>query len=249
MALIWQEASGGRRFEVRSHGSVRRLYIGGVLHTSHHPHQIFTGDVWDLLALGSFYAPRSKRPRFLVLGVGGGRVIHCLLKLWPGCQITAVDLEPLCPKIAAQFFDLDTDAVTFVTEDGRSFVDSYRGGSFDYIIDDMFLEEEGEPARVQSLSNKWTEALRSLLGPGGCLCFNFPDRPSLSKDWAQLSFKESPGLYGEYVTGGRFQNAVLFMPDKEPPRGQLRRLAGSHPLLKGGDQSRLNFHRRRLSSL
>ena len=56
MAVLWQQVCGGQRYEVRSAGKSRRMYVDGVLHSQHHSGRAVSGSVWDLLLLGAMAA-------------------------------------------------------------------------------------------------------------------------------------------------------------------------------------------------
>ncbi len=74
----------------------------------------------------------------LVLGVGGGTVIHLLHKRYPATQITAVDIDPKMIEIGKTFFGLDTiPELKLVVADAAEFVK--KKIHFDLIIIDLFI--------------------------------------------------------------------------------------------------------------
>ena len=78
MAVIWKGCSTDGELEVRSAGATRRLYCDGVLHTQYNPKHILTGDVWDPMGLAPAVSAPGTIQKALVLGLGGGAVVHQL---------------------------------------------------------------------------------------------------------------------------------------------------------------------------
>src|SRR5262245_42256114 len=136
MAVIFSNRIAGVRYEVRTAGRSVRLYTKGAMHTQYHPVHKLTRGVWDLLALPALALPRVQR--VLLLGVGGGAVIHLLRHWCAGVEVTGVELNPVHLQLARRFFGLRLPDVKLVTGDARVFVEQYRGEPFDLVIEDLF---------------------------------------------------------------------------------------------------------------
>ena len=175
MALLWSETIDDKTYEVRSAGSTRRLYTNGAFHSQYNPNQPVTGNVWDLLFLPAMFAPQGSIRRVLVLGVGGGAVINQLNHFIQPDSITGVELDPVHITVAREHFGLNQANIELVCEDARHWVDSYQGEPFDLIIDDLFVDGDGEPFRPIDADVEWFEQLLSMLNPEGTLVFNFGD--------------------------------------------------------------------------
>src|SRR3990170_5760994 len=67
--------------------------------------------------------PQGLIPTILVLGVGGGTVIHLLHKRYPDAHITAVDIDPKMIEIGKRFFALGTiPNLSLVVADAEKFI-------------------------------------------------------------------------------------------------------------------------------
>jgi len=173
VAVIWETVRDGQRYQVRTAGRSVRLYEGGILHTQTHPDRLFTGSVWDLLSLPALMMPAGSIRRVLVLGVGGGSVLRQLQRLLGPLHITGVEYNDLHLELAQRFFGLGPDVADLVHADAGAFVRSWTGEPFDMIIDDIFAEKDGQPARAIAADTDWMMALRRVLSPGGVLVTNF----------------------------------------------------------------------------
>ena len=173
MALLWARDVGGTRYEVRCAGNTLRLYTGGVLHTEYNPTRAVTGSVWDLLMLPAMFYPEGSVRRVLVLGVGGGAVMHMLLRYVEPEEIVGVDLDAMHLKIAKQHFDLQDSRIQLRREDAKEWLTNYRSEPFDMIIEDLFLESNREPLRAIAVDFDWLNVLTRNLTARGCLVMNF----------------------------------------------------------------------------
>lgn len=169
MAVIHSQKIAGVRYQVRTAGRSVRLYTDGAMHTQYHPAHQLTRGVWDLLALPALALPQVNR--VLLLGVGGGAVIHLLRHWCPAVAITGVELNPVHLQLARRFFGLRGRKLALVTADARDFVADYRGESFDLVIEDLF-GGEGLPDRSFAADTHWCRALSQLVSEDGALVIN-----------------------------------------------------------------------------
>lgn len=179
MALLWQTRSGGNRYEVRSAGRTRRLYTNGICHSDYNPGRAVTRSVWDCLFLPVLFRPPAEVRRVLVLGVGGGCVIHLLQRHIRPDHIVGVELSAVHLRVAADYFGLQASELHHA--EAGSWLQDYVGPKFDFIIDDLFLEEGNEARRAIEVDAGWMRLLLKHLAPGGVLSINFPDYRTLKK--------------------------------------------------------------------
>jgi spermidine synthase len=180
MATIWQKKYQGTDYQVRSAGNSLRLYTDGVLHSQYNPKQKVTGSVWDLLFLPALSLANDKPLRVLVLGVGGGAVIHMLNEFLACEKIIGLELNPVHIQVAEEFFNLKGNNVELIQGDAIDWVENFAekklADKFDIIIDDLFYEEGGEPIKLMPANNTWFYNLYSLLKPNGLIVMNFVGR-------------------------------------------------------------------------
>lgn len=189
MAIVWQEKRNGTFYQVRSAGKTLRLYTDNVLHSQFNPDKKLTGSVWDLLFLPALCLEAEKPLRILVLGVGGGAVIHMLNEFLNCEQIKGVELNATHIEIAQKYFALSASNINLIAGDAIRWVETATE-KFDIIIDDLFYEENNEPVKVAAPNATWFYNLYSLLKPNGLIIMNFVGR--------QTAMTAAP-LHDDYV--------------------------------------------------
>ncbi len=172
MAIIWQKHVGDKHYQVRKAGRSIRLYTDGVFHSQYNPDRPVTRGVWDLLMLPAFFYPPGAIKRVLVMGVGGGAVIHLLHRYIRPEQITAIDMDATHLTVAKQFFKIKRSMASLVEADAVKWLQTYKGPPFDMIVEDLFTEEGGEAARAVALTPAWFQLLNRHLGKSGMLVMN-----------------------------------------------------------------------------
>ncbi len=173
MAIVWEKTERGVHYQVRSAGHTRRLYTDGVFHSQYHPRRAFIGGIWDLLFLPALFAAPGRIRRVLLLGVGGGAVIHQLQRFIQPRTIIGVELNPVHLQVARRHFGITPQLATLEQADAVQWLADYRGPAFDMIIDDLFGEAQGEPVRAVDADVPWCRQLLRHLSPDGLLVMNF----------------------------------------------------------------------------
>lgn len=225
MACLYQLEQGDVRYEVRSAGASLRLYTNGAFHSQYNPNYLFTGAVWDLLALPSLFREKPITSA-LVLGVGGGAVIHQLEHLHsPG--ITGIEIDPVHVQIATDFFGVDTKNTQLVTGDARDWLKGHRQ-TFDYIVDDIFLHGDADPERPFAPDGDWLDLLTAHLRPRGVLVQNHIDIQS-ARRWMKMHRSEITERFtrGFLFRTDKYENAVIALYNENISEGQMRSLARS----------------------
>jgi hypothetical protein len=111
----------------------------------------------------------ERRPRTaLVLGLGGGTVVHLLRQRWPDVEITGVDDDPEVLTLARSRFGLDRVRLAIVAADARDYV-RVRRERFDLVIVDLY---RGEVPADFLASRSFARAVRQLVAPGGVAVWN-----------------------------------------------------------------------------
>ena len=181
MAILWQKRVDGTLYEVRSAGKTRRLYTNGVLHSQYNPGQVMTGSVWDLLLLPALCVNDGQIKRVLILGVGGGSVLHQLNALLAPDIIIGVELSPEHIYVSKQFFSLSQPNVVIHRAEAVAWLNAYQGPAFDLIIDDLYGDDNGEPVRAVPLTEPWVDTLLANLADDGVLVVNTVSPEELKK--------------------------------------------------------------------
>ena len=224
MALVWQKQTKDTLYEVRSAGQSLRLYTNKVFHTQYNPRNPLTGHIWDLLMLPAFFYQPGEIKRVLVMGVGGGAVIHLLKHFVKAEKIIGIELNPVHIQIAKKFFKLDSKQVTLVKADAVNWLKNYRGEKFDLIIDDLFAEQDGEPLPVVNANRGWFESMLKHLSQQGIIVRNFIDKKEL---------QQSAGLKNKFIAS-KFESVfqLVSIMDENFVGVYLRKKASSKMLRK-----------------
>lgn len=205
MAVIWSKHTDDVVYEVRSAGATRRLYTNGVLHTAYNPTHALTGSVWDLLFLPALFYPRRRIKRVLLLGAGAGAAIHLLNRYAAPKSIVAIDSDATHLQVARRFFGVDYANTRLIHADAVDWVHRYTGPPFDMVIEDLFIEIDGEPVRLMHNDSDWIRQLRRLTSDRGMLIVNHGDAAEARFSLANAG--RYAGVYRLWVP--MLQNRVL----------------------------------------
>ena len=205
MAILWERKQHGVLYQVRTAGKTRRLYADGVCHTQYHPDKIVTGSVWDLLLLPAFFLSPNTTKNVLMLGLGGGALVHLYKHFIHPDKVTAVELDETHIYVAKRFFKLKQSAVDIVQGDAHAWLHKYRGPSFDIIIDDLFSHQDGIPQRAVEANQSWFEVLTRNVKEQGLLVMNFADRQELNAS----AYKKNTSIENRFRSVYQFSNRIL----------------------------------------
>ncbi|MFV2061418.1 MAG: spermidine synthase [Gammaproteobacteria bacterium] len=200
MAIVWQKVLNNVNYEVRTAGKTIRLYTDGVFHSQYRPNRHIIGGIWDLMVLPSFFYSSDKIQRVLLLGVGGGAVIHHLHHFHTPLDITGIELNPVHIDIAHRYFKITDKLATIIESDAQKWLKNYTGPAFDFIIDDLFSEEDGEPVRAIDADSNWFNLLEKNITTDGMLVINFISPKNL---------KEC-GYFKSRKIATKFESAIQF---------------------------------------
>lgn len=248
MAVIWQKRAKDKHYEVRQAGESVRLYTDGVFHSQYNPNHRISRGVWDLLFLPTMFSPPNSIKRVLVLGVGGGTVIHLLRRYIRPQHVTGIDLDPVHLYVARRFFGITKGLANLLRDNAITWLGRYRGPKFDLIVDDLFFEHEGVGQRAVALHDGWFRLLDNNLSDHGVLVIN----TFSPTDLRQSAYCRNAGISdlfnSAYILSlEKFDNAVgAFLREKATVSGLRRRLSQTPGLNAVSGLDRLQFKTRRL---
>jgi spermidine synthase len=232
MAILFEKSFQGCTYQVRSAGNTRRLYADGVFHSQYNPTHVVTGSVWDLLFLPSQFYSAAELKRVLVLGVGGGAVIHMLNQFMQPAQVVGIELNPLHIKLAQRFFDLQYDNLELIQANAIDWMIEYQGEPFDLIIDDLYFEQDGEPQRAINADASWFDVMMDNLTERGMLVMNFVNY----REWRASAYYEEAFIQEAFESVYQFatptcHNAVIAFLRKQTETRMLRQALKNTPQL------------------
>ena len=132
------------------------------------------------------YLFRSQHDRVLLVGLGGGAMVHFLKRYDPNVRVDAVEIDPAVVRIADEYFGIrDEDNVNVVTADGFDYLENAES-QYDVIYMDAFLkpsrdtDSTGAPLRLRTL--QFYETVTRKLKPGGLVVFNLNPHRTVRRD-------------------------------------------------------------------
>jgi predicted O-methyltransferase YrrM len=113
-----------------------------------------------------------KIQNMLLLGIGGGSLIHFFRKIYPNISVDAVDIDPEIIHVAKKYFGLDGMAdLTIINDDAQNFVkDVYKKNiSYGMIVVDLYI---GRSVPNFVWQQSFMENVKKLLTANGSVFIN-----------------------------------------------------------------------------
>jgi len=244
LSLLWEHTNQDTHYSVRSAGESIRLYSNGVFHTQWNPRKPFAGGVWDCLSLPSLYRSTTTQQRVLVLGLGGGAVVQQLQSLLPEAHITAIEIDPIHIQVARDWFGITDDMANIIEADAVSWLTSYKGAAFDYIIDDLFGHLSSDVKRSHQLDLTWLNSLGACLNSDGTLVCNCESAKELKSSLASYRGQGFVDAYSWHLPN--YDNAIgVFLREPVNAKDWSRNL-GKSGLSASAKKQALVVNRRKL---
>ena len=182
---------------VRQHDSTRSLFFirpnGSELLESQinfkYPDVLQVAYTKEMIGVYAF-VPNMKDA--LLIGVGGGGMVHALQSYHPLLNLDAVEIDPVVVEFAKDYFgvkdkkaDTTTGKTSVITQDGFDFL-AQTQNRYDVIYMDAFLQptEEtdstGSPLKLKTLA--FLKGLHSKLTAHGAIVININEHAELNKD-------------------------------------------------------------------
>lgn len=111
------------------------------------------------------------QPRDAILvGLGGGALVNCLLHHFPELQLRVIELRHAVVKVARKYFDLPrVDRLTIIEQDIAEFLEAKGHAKTDILFSDIYDAEGMAP---QYFEPWYIEACESMLSDDGWLVLN-----------------------------------------------------------------------------
>jgi spermidine synthase len=123
------------RVESGPHG--RELIVDETFASLHRADGPATGCVWDAIAAPALLLA-GRRPRVLVLGLGGGSAARIVRALIPDAELVGVEIDADVVAAAREHFELDSLGITLHVDDALRFLERDRR-RYDLILEDVFI--------------------------------------------------------------------------------------------------------------
>lgn len=132
------------------------------------------------------YLFRPKQEQVLIVGLGGGSMVHFLKHHDPEVRVDVVEIDPAVVKIADRYFGVRSGGnVRIVTADGFTYLADTQT-RYDVIYMDAFLKPSagtdgtGVPARLKTL--RFYKDVQGKLEADGLVVFNLNRHPAVTED-------------------------------------------------------------------
>ncbi len=162
------------RVRVRSRDGGTALEIDGTWASHRRRGKETTASVWDALTAPLLARAEIRRPRVLILGLGGGSAARVVRAIAPGARIVGVERDPDVVRVARRAFGLDEIGVEVIRADARDYVVGCRR-RFDFVIEDVFVGSGVTPHKPEGLPNPGLQRTAGRVAAGGILVSNSLD--------------------------------------------------------------------------
>ncbi len=171
------------------------------------PHDLLI-DYTRFMFLSYLFQPKPKR--VLIVGLGGGSMVHFMNHYDPRYQVDVVEIDPQIITIAANYFGVSSNnRVNIMNLDGFAYLKN-TDARYDVIYMDAFLkpsndtDETGVPIRLKTV--KFYKEIQQKLNPDSVVVFNINPHAGIAEDIATIreafpQVYEFRMRYGSVVVG------------------------------------------------
>jgi len=132
------------------------------------------------------YLLQPKQSKVLIVGLGGGSMVHFLRKYDPDVTVDAVEIDPVVVQLAERYFGLKPQKnVKLMVADGFDYF-AKTEVKYDTIYMDAFLkpsadtDETGVPLKLRTI--EFYKQIQSRLTDGGNVVFNINPHAEMNDD-------------------------------------------------------------------
>lgn len=132
------------------------------------------------------YLVQPKQSKAMIVGLGGGSMVHFLQKYDPEVEVDAVEIDPIVVQLAERFFGLRPQKkVKLIVADAFDYF-AKTPEKYDTIYMDAFLkpsattDDTGVPLRLRTI--EFYKQIQSRLNEGGTVVFNINPHAEMKED-------------------------------------------------------------------
>ncbi len=232
-AVETEEQSDFGLVRVRKKGSIRTMLfvqpsgkeVGETMLNLRKPQELMIPYTQTMFA-SLLFQPRQSR--VLIVGVGGGAMVHFLKHHLPDTKVDAVEIDPTVVKFADEYFETRTAGnIRVITADGLKFIEQITE-PYDAIYMDAFLKPSaetdttGRPLTLKTI--EFYRRLQQILTDDGVVAFNINLHAEVQADIATLR-EAFPQLYLFRISSNEEVVAIATRGSTRVPLSSLRRTA------------------------
>lgn len=213
--LVYEVKSKYSHIKVTDYGSLRQLYFvrdsgEEALESTidiNNPQNLFL--LYTQTMFASFLINKEHK-NTLLIGLGGGGMVHFLNYYFPKVKIDAVEIDSSIIEIAQKYFKLKQNSSTkIINEDAINFISSSQN-SYDVIYMDAFLkptEDTDSTGVAKKLkSSNFYQKLKARLNKNGIVVFNINNHEKMFEDIKTIQ-NEFSNIY--YFQKNRSGNLIV----------------------------------------
>ncbi|MBP7283317.1 MAG: fused MFS/spermidine synthase [Leptospiraceae bacterium] len=189
--LVYEVKSKYSHIKVADYGTLRQLYfvrdngeeaLESTIDTNY-PQNLFL--LYTQTMFASFLINKDHKD-ILLVGLGGGGMVHFLNYYFPKVKMDAVEIDPEIVSIAKKFFKLkDHPSTNIFTDDATNFIYTTQK-TYDVIYMDAFLkptQETDSTGVAQKLkAPSFLQKLKTKLNKNGIVVFNINNHEKMQND-------------------------------------------------------------------
>jgi spermidine synthase len=133
---------------------------------------------------------RAKQERVLIVGLGGGAMVHFLEHYAPQQHVDVIEIDPAVVEIAEKYYGIRSGGnVRIITSDGFEYLRETEE-RYDVIYMDAFLrpcpetDHTGSPLRLRTA--QFLKGMQDKLNPDGLVVFNLHSHATFESDVAAI---------------------------------------------------------------
>ena len=132
------------------------------------------------------YLFKPKQDKVLLVGLGGGAMVHFLRHYDPDVKIDVVEIDPAVVRIAQNYFGIQSEGnVKVITRDGVEYLKAARA-RYDVIYMDAFLKPSGDTAStgapLRAKTTQFYKEIQKSLEPDGVMAINLNSHSGIRQD-------------------------------------------------------------------
>jgi spermidine synthase len=170
------------------------------------------------------YLFQPKHEKVLLVGLGGGAMVHFLKHYDPKVKVDVVEIDPAIGRIADKYFEVRSEGnVNIMIKDGFEHLRKAEE-KYDIIYMDAFLkpsrdtDSTGVPLRLKTI--KFYKEIQERLTPGGMVVFNINGHDELDDDLKNIG-EAFPQAYVFHLPGRTGVIAVGSMAERRVAKAEL----------------------------
>lgn len=149
------------------------------------------------------YVFKPKQERVLIVGLGGGSMVHFMKHHDPAAKVDVVEIDPKVVELAEKYFGVKTAGnVKVITEDAFAFFKAPGGDKYDVIYIDAFLKPAadtdvtGVPLKLKTI--EFYKDMQKKLSADGMVVFNMNPHDKIDKD-VEVIKEAFPQMYAFHL--------------------------------------------------